>query len=157
MSDDGMPPDEATRPESGALTAPEGTPVAVDITRDIHARDTWLVLLGGPVVWFGHFMVVYLVAEAGCTGSGPGLGVFDPPVPATVTIVATIVAVVACLVLAAWGLRRSRHGVPAGDADDEPAAHERHRSLAFVGVVLALLSAVAVLFVGVPALVFTGC
>ncbi len=157
MTDDETRPEEATRPESGAMTAPEGTPVAVDIARDIRARDTWLVLLAGPVIWFGHFMVVYLVAEAGCTGSGPGLEVFDPPVPATVTIVATVVALAACLAFAAWGLRRSRHGVPEGDADDEPSAQERHRALAAVGTLLSLLSATAVLFVGIPALVFTGC
>ena len=29
-----------------------------------------VVFLGGPVIWFSHFMVVYLVAEAGCTGGG---------------------------------------------------------------------------------------
>lgn len=151
------PSEEATPPESGALTAPEGTPVAVDITRDLRARDTWVVLLAGPVIWFAHFMVVYMVAEAGCTGSGPGLHLLDPPVPATVTVVATIIAVVACLGFAGWSFRRSRTGIPDGEADDEVAARGRHRELAFVGMLLSLLSALAVLFVGAPALVFTGC
>lgn len=157
MTDDQTDPEEATPPDSGALTAPEGTPVAVDITRDIRARATWVVLLAGPVIWFIHFMVVYMVAEAGCTGSGPGLRVLDPPVPATVTIVATVVAVIACLGCAGWALRRSRAGREEGDAAHEAGARGRHRELAFVGMLLSLLSAIAVLFVGVPALVFTGC
>lgn len=157
MTDDQTDPEEATPPESGALTSPEGTPVAVDISRDVRARATWLVLLAGPVIWFAHFMVVYMVAEAGCTGSGPGLRLFDPPVPAAVTVVATVVAVVACLGFAGWAFRRLRRGSPQGEADEEASARGRHDELAMIGLLLSLLSAVAVLFVAAPILVFTGC
>ena len=104
-------------------------------------RDTWIVFLAGPVTWFVHFMVVYLVAEAGCTGDGPGLALFDPPVPAVVTLAATAVAAAACLAFAWWG-HRCLVDHPPGD------------SLAFAGFLLSLLSSVAVLFVGLPALVF---
>lgn len=157
MTDDQTGPEETTPPDSGALTAPEGTPVAVDISRDIRARSTWLALLAGPVIWFVHFMVVYLVAEAGCTGSGPGLVVFEPPVPAVVTVAATVVALVACLGFARWALHRARRGTPEGEADDETAARGRHDELASIGVLLSLLSAAAVLFVAAPVVVFPGC
>lgn len=137
-------------PDKEELTSPSGTPVAVDITRDLQARATWVVLLGGPVVWALHFVVVYLVAEAGCTGSGPGLDAFDPPVPSVVTLVATVVAVLACLGVGAWAWRLRARG-PGGLASDEAAAVERNRTLMMAGLLLALLSAMAVVFVAVPA------
>lgn len=143
----------------GARTAAEGTPVAVDVSRDRLARVTWVVFLAGPVTWFTHFMVVYLVVEAGCTGAGPGLELFDPPVPATVTLAATVVAAVACLAFARWGHRRWQAGRqgPAADAAGELSGpfeeYDRGGSLAFAAFLLSLFSFVAVLFVGLPALV----
>ena len=128
----------------GARTGVGGTPVAVDVSRDRLARIIWIPFLGGPVTWITHFMVVYLVAEAGCTGDGRGLEVFDPPVPAAVTLGATAVACLVCLAFAAWSYRRWRA------ADGGPAA----ATMNFAGFLLALFSFVAVLFVGLPALVF---
>jgi hypothetical protein len=132
----------------------------VDVSRDLRARATWLVLLAGPVIWFAHFMVVYLVVEAGCTGDGPGLRLFDPPVPSIVTLAATAVAAIACLGFAGWGYRRWR--VRAGaHADREPSggleSDDPGGSLAFTGLLLSLLSFLSVLFVGLPALVLPSC
>ena len=154
-------PDAREEPAAldGGRTAAGGTPVAVDVSRDRLARVTWVVFLGGPVVWFAHFMVVYLVAEAGCTGGGPGLRVFDPPVPAATTLVATALGAVGCLAFARWGYRwhvASRHREAADDPGDLSGPHqERDRggTLAFAGFLLSLFSFVAVLFVGLPALV----
>ena len=54
----------------------------------------WVLLLGGPALWFVHFMVVYLTAEAVCT---PKLiGDEQPWSDATLdtfVVVATVVAV----------------------------------------------------------------
>ena len=154
---------DAARPggaaHDGALTAEDGTPVAVDVSGDRMTRVGWVVLLGGPVLWFSHFMAVYLVAEAGCTGDGPGLTAFDPPVPAAVTLAATGVAAVGCLAFAAWAHRRwaaARRGATGDDSGVLSGAHggrDRGGALAFVSVLLALFSFVAVLFVGLPALV----
>ena len=145
--DDTPTPDVADRAE---LTSPSGTAVPVDISRDLQARLTWVVLLAGPVIWATHFMVVYLVAEAGCTGTGDGLERLDPPVPAVVTGVATVLAVAACLAIGVWAWNRTA-GRPAGEAATDPAATERHQSLAKVGGLLAGLSAIAILFVGAMA------
>ena len=93
-----MTPDDPSA--AGATTGASGTPFAVDLGRDRQARRMWLVLLGGPLLWISHFMFVYLVAEAGCTGDGPGLELFDPPVPRTVTLLATALAAAACIPLA---------------------------------------------------------
>jgi hypothetical protein len=144
----------------GGRAAVNGTPVAVDVSHDRLTRIGWVVLLGGPVIWFSHFMLVYLVAEAGCTGGGPGLRGFNPPVPAAVTLAATALAALGCLAFAAWAYRRwlaSRDG----DAADNPGRlagpydeHHRGGTLALTSLLLALFSFVAVLFVGAPALVF---
>lgn len=130
--------------DDGGRTATDGTPVAVDVSGDRPARMVWVLLLAGPVTWFVHFMVVYLVVEAGCAGGGPGFEAFDPPVPKATTLAATAVAVIACTAFSVWSYRRWRAGGgPSGSVDG---------TMAFVGFLLASFSAVAVLFVGLPAL-----
>jgi len=147
------------REPDGARTAEGGTPVAVDVSRDRLTRIGWVVFLGGPVIWLSHFMLVYLVAEAGCTGGGPGLRAFNPPVPSVVTLAATAVAAAGCVAFAAWSRRRwiaARGGVAADDPPTFSGAHEerdRGGTMAFASVLLSLFSLVAVLFVGLPALV----
>jgi hypothetical protein len=140
----------------GAATAGKGTPVAVDVSGDPRARTTLALFVAGPVIWTGHFLLVYLVAEAGCTGDGPGLNLFDPPVPVLVTLVATAVAALACLATAGLAYRRwqaDRRERPARPGLEPP---DRGGALAFAGFVLSLLGFVVVLFVGVPALAL-GC
>lgn len=151
----------------GALSPAEGagTPTAVDLSKDRRLRWMWVIFLAGPVIWFSHFMLVYLVAEAGCTGGGPGLRAFDPPVPVAFTLVSTAVAVPLCAVAAIWAFRHwrdsSREGELAvddvselsGELDDD----RRRGSLAFAGFILSALSVVAVLFTGAPALVLGPC
>ncbi|MBW3603232.1 MAG: hypothetical protein KY434_11125 [Actinobacteria bacterium] len=142
----------------GGLTAAKGTPMPVDVSRDRRARRLWLEFLAGPLIWFAHFMLVYVVVEAGCQGSGAGLELFAPPVAGTVTLVATVVATVACLATAAWAHRRARGFTDA----DNISAQARELvdpggPLAFAGLILSLLSAVAVLFVGLPVLWLGTC
>ncbi len=147
---DSTAPGNSTQPD-GAMTAEDGTPVAVDISRDRVARITWLAFLGGPVTWLTYFMFVYLVAEAGCTGDGHGLGAFDPPVPAISTLVATAVAAIASLATAVWAHRRSRR------EKNEAGGDHAHGQLAFGGLLLSLLSFLTIVGVGVMAAFFRGC
>ena len=139
-------------PDRGDATGATGTPHPVDFTRDRRARLTWVLFLGGPVVWIGHFMFVYLVAEAGCTGDGPGLDLFAPPVPAILTVVATVAAAVACLTLAYANVRRHRRS---GESDTD--TDDTRSSLALAGALLSGLSALAVFSDGIPGLVFPAC
>lgn len=115
------------------------------------------MFLAGPVIWTAHFLFVYLVVEAGCTGVGPGLQAFRPPVPTIVTLGATVLAAAASLASAAWAYRRWRADRDqAGDgAAVEPI--DRGGSLALIGSILSLLGFVVVLFVGVPALFLPAC
>jgi hypothetical protein len=141
----------------GAATAGRGTPVPVDVSGDPRAKSTLALFLAGPVIWTAHFLLVYLVVEAGCTGEGPGLRVFDPPVPTIVTLAATAVAAAACLVTAVLACRRWRADRPR-DVDAAGLRVSDHgAALAFAGFVLSLLGVITILFVGVPALVLPAC
>ena len=147
----------------GAMTAPRGTAYAVDVASDRPARVIWAALLVGPLILMLHFTIVYLVAEAGCTGDGHGLDVFDPPVPVIVTVAATAAAAIACMAAVTWNYRRWRTSVddsqrpqagwPFGDVDD----HEARGSLAFVGTLLAGFSFVSVVLIGVAAPFLRSC
>ena len=153
--------------DEGGLSPPEGagTPFAVDVSPDREKRWMWAMFLSGPVVWLSHYGLVYLVAEAGCTGGGPGLELLDPPVPVTLTLLTTVAAIAACLAATVWSFRRwrltDRHPERAPDdakelAGDE-ASDDRAGSLAFGGFVLGVFSIVAILFTAAPALVLGPC
>jgi hypothetical protein len=157
MSVRDVPPDEPSPPD-GSRTAGEGTPFAVDVSRDRRARWPMFMFVSGPVIWSVHFLLVYLVTEAGCSGDGPGLRLFDPPVPKAVTLATTAAAAAATLGCATWWYRRWRA------SEHEPAAdlagdldEDRGGTLAFTGFLLSLLSVVTILFVGLPALVLPSC
>jgi hypothetical protein len=162
MSVRDVPPDEPS-PLDGSMTAGEGTPFAVDVSRDRRAWWTLAMFVAGPLIWSVHFMLVYLVVEAGCSGDGPGLRLFDPPVPKVVTLAATAAAAAAALACAGWSWRRwraSEHQPAADEAGDLAGGHpdrDRGGTLAFAGFLLALLSVVTILFVGLPALVLPSC
>ena len=158
MSVRDVPPDEVPSGD-GSRTAAGGTPFAVDVSRDRRARFALVMFVAGPVIWSVHFLLVYLVVEAGCTGDGPGLTLFDPPVPKAVTLAATAAAVVAALACAGWSWRRWRTDAADEAADLAGGLQDRDRggTLAFAGFLLSLLSVVAILFVGLPALVLPSC
>jgi hypothetical protein len=120
------------------------------------------MFVAGPVIWSVHFMLVYLVTDAGCSGDGPGLSLFDPPVPKLVTLAATAAAAAAALGCATWWYRRWRPSEPEPAAGEAAAGgglreHTGGESLAFTGFLLSLLSVVTILFVGLPALVLPSC
>jgi hypothetical protein len=159
MSVGDVPPDEPPRGD-GSRTAGEGTPFAVDVSRDRQARWSLFMFVSGPVIWSVHFLLVYLVTEAGCSGDGPGLRLFDPPVPKAVTLAATAAAAAAALACATWWYRRwraSEREPVAGEAADHATDRDRGGTLAFAGFLLSLLSVVTILFVGLPALVLASC
>ena len=162
MSVRDVPPDEPSPPD-GSRTAGEGTPFAVDVSRDRRSRWALFMFVSGPVIWSVHFLLVYLVTEAGCSGDGPGLRLFDPPVPKAVTLAATAAAAAAALACARWWYRRwqaSEHELAADEAADLAGGftdRDRGGTLAFTGFLLALLSVVTILFVGLPALVLASC
>lgn len=149
-------PADGPRDAEGSRTAAEGTPFAVDVSRDRRNRVVIAVLLAGPVIWSVHFMLVYAAVEAGCTGDGPGLRLFDPPVATVVTLLATLVAALACLAAAWWEYRRWRPS-DVGERSGEHEDSDPGGAMAFAGFLLSLLSFVSVLMVGLPALYLPAC
>jgi hypothetical protein len=162
MSVRDVPPDEVPN-RDGSRTAPEGTPFAVDVSRDRRARFALAMFVAGPLIWSVHFLLVYLVVEAGCSGDGPGLALFDPPVAKVVTLAATAFAALAALACAGWSWRRWRTDADEAAADEAAGIagglsdRDRGGTLAFAGFLLSLLSVVTILFVGLPALVLPSC
>lgn len=102
----------------------------------------WMLLLAGPVIWIVHFAVVYLAAEAACTPATEWPAVGERTLRRFV-VVATIVAALLCLAVAAvaWRVRR------------EPEASPLHRASG----VLAIGSFLSVIAVGAPVLVLGPC
>ena len=146
-----------------ARTAVDGTPFPVDMSADRRARAAIALFVAGPVIWSVHFMVIYVVTEAACSTDGPGMRLFNPPVPTVTTLVATAIAAVACLATAAVGYRRwhssRQEAIDEGDdAQGRPLdPKDRAGLLAFAGFLMSLLGFVTVLLVGLPALVLPAC
>jgi hypothetical protein len=138
----------------GRRTGVRGTPFAVDVSGDRHDRIIWLAFVAGPVLWITHFMLVYLVAEAGCTGGGPGLELFDSPVPKVFTAAATLAGATATVLVAAWNHRRWQADVT---GTGEPGDGTAQGPLAFAGLLLAGLATVAILFQGLIGLFLPAC
>ena len=152
------PPDEPS-PLDGSRTAGEGTPFAVDVSGDRRTRWALAMFVAGPLIWSAHFLLVYLIVEAGCSGDGPGLRLFDPPVPKVVTLAATAAAAGAALACAGWSYRRWRASEhePAADEASDHQDRDRGGTLAFAGYLLSLLSVITILAVGLPALFLSSC
>jgi hypothetical protein len=72
MSDRGGPMDGTPADVLGGTTPGRGSAVPVEVSGDGRTRSAIALFLAGPLIWSLHFMVVYLVAEAGCTGRGRG-------------------------------------------------------------------------------------
>lgn len=116
--------------------------------RDRSAVVPWMLLLAGPVVWAAHFISVYLAAEASCAAEEEGaIGFIGPDALVVGVIGATVVGALACLAAAGAAWRRSH-----GDVGSEVEG-----AMGWAGVLTGLGSAVAVLAVGLPALVVGPC
>lgn len=156
MTDEDAARDRSDRP--GATTSGKGTPAPVDVSGSRPGHIAIALFLAAPVIWSVHFMLVYLVVEAGCSGGGAGLNVFSPPVPTAVTLWATIVAALACAGCAAWCYRlwRREHAERVTDATASRPPHDG-RALLFGGFLLSVLGVITVLVVGLPALALPAC
>lgn len=125
---------------------------AANPARDRPSRTIWIVFLAGPVVWYGHFWLVYLLAEAVCEAGGSDARWVGLRPLSFVTVATTAVAAATALLFTAWAWRRVR-----GDGPSDPDVAENESALAFTGVLLGLVFFVSILFVGIPALFLRPC
>lgn len=104
---------------------------------------TWSLTLAGPVLWFVHFVVVYLLAEAACEAQRTAEMTFISERTLSWSVaIATIVAALLCVLAAVAAWRRHRR-------EGEP--------MMVVGTLLGVGSAATVLAVGLPGLVLGPC
>jgi hypothetical protein len=117
-------------------------------------RDSLWLLTVAPIVWAGHLLLCYVTAAVWCAkfaGRTESLN----GVPGAIAWY-TAVALVAIAIVGWEGWRRHRHGTEATTHDlDSP--EDRHRFLGFATLLLAGLSAVAVLYAALAATFFDTC
>ena len=113
----------------------------------------WLLTIA-PTIWAAHLLLSYITAAVWCARfAGPDAGLGG--VRRAVTWY-TAAALVGIAVVGWEGIRRHRYGTEATTHDlDSP--EDRHRFLGFATLLLAGLSAVAVLYAALAATYFETC
>lgn len=109
------------------------------------SRPTWIAVLSGPSLWFGHFMAVYLVAEAVCAAGATG--------PEILGLSALRAGVVGLTVLALGVLAIAAVQTMSYRREQGPDASQ----LLVIALWLDALFAVSIIFVGLPPLVLAPC
>ena len=131
------------------MSSPGLAPPGENVEEPPRARSTirlWVHLLIGPVLWISHFMVVYLFAEAACVAREsdalpvPGSSSIGP-----VVVIATVVGAALAVAATGWTLRTAKRSQ--GDAS----------AMAWAGTLLAAMSVIAILAVGLPAAALDPC
>ena len=112
----------------------------------------WLPVIA-PVIWTAHFLGCYAWMVLGCGRLRDPI--IAPPTSAAITGV-TAVALIAITTLFVHGWRR--HGYDLRDQpNDDASPQDRTRFMAFTTMLLAGLSWIATLYVGVAAWWIGGC
>lgn len=127
--------------------------MALNTSRQRPSRAIWVLFLAGPVIWYLHFWLVYLLAEAICEADGFDVRVLALHPLSFVTLATTTIAAGVTLFFTDRAWRRFRRRVDG----TEPQVAESERMLAFTGILLGLVFFLSILFVGVPALFLPPC
>lgn len=117
-------------------------------------REGLWMLAAAPMIWAAHFLLSYVTAAIWCAKSaGPGGSLTGVRIAIGIY---TVLALAAIAAVGRRGLRRHRHG-HAEVPHDADTPEDRHRFLGFATLLLAGLSAVAVLFASLVALFMGDC
>lgn len=111
-------------------------------------------LIGPPLVWALHFLACYCVAAVVCAKLPADQGAF---IALRLSILALTVLALAAIALSAW---RAWAEWGFGERDpphEKPTLEDRRGFLGFATLLLAGLSAVAVLFGAMPAVLIGAC
>lgn len=116
--------------------------------------DLWRVIVA-PIIWAAHFLFCYVYGAIYCAKAGRDAALLD---------VRIAVAIATVLALAGVGLATRHLWSVRGRSitnDDYEFEHntpeERHRFLSHVALMLCVLSAVAVVYVAIPAALLASC
>ena len=115
--------------------------------------DSLWLLTAGPAIWAGHFLLCYLTAAIWCAK----VGGIDGPLGTIRAAVAfyTVLALVGIAIAGFLGYRQLRFG--AARTHEADTAADRHRFIGVATLLLAGLSAVATLYVALPAVFIESC
>jgi len=122
------------------------------MTADTHERhETLWIPVIAPVVWAFHFQVCYALAALSC-------GRFTAMGRGAATEVALTTAVAVAIIVACFVRGWQRHGYDlAIGANDDDSAIDRQHFVAVTTMLLAGLSLMGTLFVGIAAMVVEPC
>lgn len=114
-------------------------------------RESLWLLAGSPVIWSAHFLLCYITAAIWCAKIGGPLG------GARTAIAMYTAAALAGIGVMAWvGFQRHSFGGSTAPHDfDTP--EDRHRFLGFASLLLSALSAVAVVYAALAAVLMESC
>lgn len=120
------------------------------MTRERAARSSLLALVAAPLVWVAHFALSYATAAIWCAklaGPDRSLGTARLAIATY-----TVVALVAIFVIG-WRALRSVDSVP----EDRDTPEARHHFVAFATVLLAGLSAIAIIYAALATVLVGSC
>jgi hypothetical protein len=130
-------------------------PLAQEARRETGSGvDLWRVI-AAPIVWAFHFLFCYVTVAIYCEKTGRAASLGDM----RIAVAAATVVALAAIGWSSHTLWRVR-GRSLTDNDFEfehNTPEERHRFLSHVALMLCVLSAVAVLFVALPAFTLSTC
>lgn len=113
------------------------------------SRDSLVGMVGGPLIWAAHFLVVYVFTALACAFRFADRVFLGTSVVTSLMVIATLLALAALAWLGrlAWGRYRGAGGPE----------RSRHRFFALVTLLLCVLSAIGVAYAGLPLLMLAPC
>ena len=119
---------------------------------DEPSQSLW-ALTAGPSIWAGHFLASYIAAAVWCGNAGAHARFGSITV---VFAVATALALAAVAHVAWGGWTRYNHG-EAVSSHHKDTPEDRHRFLGLATLLLAVLSAVSIVYTAVAVAMLRGC
>lgn len=118
-------------------------------------RDSLIGMVAGPLVWAVHFLVCYVVVAVACAFGFGMAGAAEWSAVRSVLMVVSGVALAAIAVLTLLAWRRWFQA--GGFRTPKDSVQVRHQFMALGGLLLCLLSAVAVIYVTAPLFFLPTC
>lgn len=128
--------------------------VAEETMERLIPRDSLVGMVGGPIVWSAHFLLVYVFTALACAFRFHDREFLGVSIVVSAMLIATLamLALVGALAFLSWRRFRQLDGIPALDRDGTAS---RHRFMALTTLLLCFLSAVGIVYETIPLLIFS--
>lgn len=117
-----------------------------------HAPDPLWMPVAGPIIWSTHFTICYIWAALACGRFAPR---FANSLDVSLTVM-TAIALAPIAVLFMRALRQLDHRLP-DRSNDDGTPEDRATFMSYMSVLLAGLSGIGTIFVGVASISMGGC